>query len=315
MEGFGLSASQLLLVVLVGLFVTLQVDATSSSIHINGVAYRVRSSITRDVCIIGGGSSGTYAAIRLSDLGNTVLLVEQKDRLGGHTETYSDSITGLKYDMGVQVWHDLPIVKDYFSRLNVSLVKRTSGPLSTQYFDFQTGNAQPSNIPADLNAGLAAYGAQLAKYPYLEQGFDLPSPIPSDLLLPFGKFVEKYSLQSVAGFLYTFAQGLGDHLAQPTLYVFKNFGLDILRNLQIGFLTTETHNNNLLYDHAAVALGQDVLLNSEVIAVDRSTDSQNSSVLVSSPLGLTLIQCSKLIMAIPPKLDNLIGWDLSLLEL
>jgi NADPH-dependent glutamate synthase beta subunit-like oxidoreductase len=41
------------------------------------------SFLERDVCIIGGGSSGTYAAVRLQQLGKSVALIEQKPRLGG----------------------------------------------------------------------------------------------------------------------------------------------------------------------------------------------------------------------------------------
>ena len=32
-----------------------------------------------------------------------MLVVEQKGRLGGHTETYTDPMSGLKYDIGVEV--------------------------------------------------------------------------------------------------------------------------------------------------------------------------------------------------------------------
>lgn len=102
MAGLDTSAFQRILAVLVGLMVTLQVSA-SASVVLNGVEYKVGSSIARDVCIVGGGSSGTYAAVRLSDMGETVVVIEQKDRLGGHTETYTDPTTGFKYDIGVQV--------------------------------------------------------------------------------------------------------------------------------------------------------------------------------------------------------------------
>ena len=43
--------------------------------------------VEADVVIIGGGSSGTYAAVRLHDLGKSVIVVEQDDVLGGHTNT------------------------------------------------------------------------------------------------------------------------------------------------------------------------------------------------------------------------------------
>ena len=61
--------------------------------------------IRRDVCVIGGGSAGTYTAVRLGDLGRSVVVVEAKDRLGGHTETYHDPVTGGTVDIGVIVLH------------------------------------------------------------------------------------------------------------------------------------------------------------------------------------------------------------------
>ena len=39
--------------------------------------------LERDVCIIGGGSSGTYSAVRLQQMGLSVAVIEQKPRLGG----------------------------------------------------------------------------------------------------------------------------------------------------------------------------------------------------------------------------------------
>lgn len=41
--------------------------------------------IVRDVVVLGGGATGTFAALKLKDAGKSVLVVEQKDRLGGHT--------------------------------------------------------------------------------------------------------------------------------------------------------------------------------------------------------------------------------------
>lgn len=39
--------------------------------------------LQRDVCIIGGGASGTYAAVRLQQMGKSVALIEKQSRLGG----------------------------------------------------------------------------------------------------------------------------------------------------------------------------------------------------------------------------------------
>ncbi|TVY58817.1 Beta-cyclopiazonate dehydrogenase [Lachnellula cervina] len=297
-----LSASNLILTLLV----TLRVNA---SIVVNGNSYSFDNTITRDFAIIGGGSTGTYSAIRLKDLGNTVVVVEGKDRLGGHTETYHDPKTGGTIDYGVVIWHDLDIVRNYFARLNVSLITNSDANTASQYVDFQTGKPVSNYSAPDPSAALGIYAEQLAKYPYVELGFDLPYPVPDDLLLLFGDFVLKYGLQDLVAFLGDFAQGLGDILKQPTLYVFKNFGSDLIRNLQTGFLTTALHDNSLLYESASADLGQDVVLNSTILAVDRS-GSDGVKVVVKTPSGITLIKSRKLIFTIPPKVENLQGWDL-----
>jgi predicted NAD/FAD-binding protein len=51
------------------------------------------------------------------------MAVKAEDRLGGHTQTPIDPLTGGHVDYGVVVWHDLPVVRRYFVRMNMSLVK------------------------------------------------------------------------------------------------------------------------------------------------------------------------------------------------
>lgn len=38
--------------------------------------------IQKDFAIVGGGSSGTYSAIRLKEMGHDIVLIEAKDQLG-----------------------------------------------------------------------------------------------------------------------------------------------------------------------------------------------------------------------------------------
>jgi hypothetical protein len=271
--------------------------------------------ITRDVAIIGGGSTGTYAAIRLRDLGKSVVVVESNDRLGGHTHTYTDPGTGAMVDIGVVVWHELPLVRDYFARFDVPLEKASfdSPGMQSLYVDYRTGKVVDGYTPSDPSAALGAYAAQLAQYPYLEAGFDLPNPVPPDLLLPWRDFVKKYALDAAVGTIFNFGQGLGDILNQPTLYVMKNFGLDILRNLQVGFLTTSRHNNSELYEKARTELGRDALLGSRVVGTDRDAGGC-ASVVVNTPDGVKIIRARKILVTIPPKLDNLAGFDLDRTE-
>src|SRR3712207_1158099 len=83
--------------------------------------------IRRDVCVIGGGSAGTYAAVRLGDLGRSVVVVEKQDRLGGHTETYHDPETGGTVDIGVIVFENNPLVRAHFDRFGVALEPASFG--------------------------------------------------------------------------------------------------------------------------------------------------------------------------------------------
>ncbi|WP_020014648.1 FAD-dependent oxidoreductase [Promicromonospora sukumoe] len=274
---------------------------------------RGAGDIVRDVAVIGGGAAGTYAAVRLRELGQSVVVVEHNGRLGGHTQTYTDPATGGSVDIGVVVWHDQPLVRQWFERFDIPLQKASFGGGETLYADYRTGREAAGYTPPNPGAALALYGEQLARFPYLEHGFDLPDPVPADLLLPFGEFVRRYGLDAVVPTVFQFGQGLGDLLRQPTLYVMKNFGSDILRNLQTGFLTTSRRDNSELYEKARTELGDDVLLNSRVLSTDRD-GGRHAVVRVDTPAGRRTIRARKILVTIPPLLDNLDGFDLDGLE-
>ncbi|KAL1984986.1 hypothetical protein VTN96DRAFT_8439 [Rasamsonia emersonii] len=269
--------------------------------------------IIRDVAIIGGGSSGTYAAVRLHDSGKSVVVIEKEDVLGGHTQTYRDPTTNKTTDLGVVVFDNQQLVKDYLGRLDIPWKVAPPSLLGSDadavYVDVHTGEVINHTAP-DPGPGLAAYAAQLAKYPHLETGFFLPDPVPEDLVLPFGDFVAKYpNISSAVPTIFNFGQGLGDTLYQPTLYVLKLVSPDVVRDISIGWLTTANEANHEIYDKALALLGQDVLLRSRVISTDRSAN-DSVKVVVDTPSGNKTIQAKKLLVAIPQKLDNLIGFDL-----
>lgn len=184
--------------------------------------------IHRDVCVIGGGSAGTYAAVRLKQMGKTVALIEKEDLLGWQVNNYVDPASGKTIDYGVKVFNNVSVVTDYFGSLGVGLTEFTdyvSGQ-ETIYADLATASDVPARTippPGTLIDGLLRYQAQLDKYPYLEKGFDLPDPVPEDLLLPGGDFIDKYDFLSIVGLVYGLVGGPGIILAQPTLYVAKNF--------------------------------------------------------------------------------------------
>ena len=277
--------------------------------------WKAKDIITCDVVVIGGGASGTYSTIRLRDMNQSVVLIEQKDRLGGHTETFTDPTTQLKFDIGVRVWHDIDLVKNFFARFDVPLTQAsfaTPPGVVTDFVDFRTGALVPGFTPSDPTAALGAYAAQIAQYPYLEAGFDLPDPIPADLLLPFGDFVTKYNLAAAVGTISSFNQGIGDLLTTPTIYVIKLFGLSIIQGIQTGFLATERHDNSEIYQKAQAVLSTAnvLLLSSHVTATQRDSNDGYARLLVSTPSGPKLVKAKKIMLTIPPTIQNLAHFDL-----
>ncbi|EXJ86868.1 hypothetical protein A1O3_03822 [Capronia epimyces CBS 606.96] len=276
--------------------------------------------IHRDVAVIGGGASGAYGAVRLSQLGKSVVVVERKPVLGGHTETYTDPVSGNSTEMGVVAWYDTPTVKNFFASLNVGLkttdVQRAGfTTLTTIPVDFRTGELVTSIYEGNVTQGLLNYAAQVAKYPYLEDGFNLTYPVPADLLLPFGEFVKKYDIAGAIQVITVFANGIGRILDQLTLYVFKLVSLQAIVALQEGnYQSAVSGKNHEIYEAAQAKLGADALVNSQVLAVQRNATGSGVAVLVNTPTGVKLIKAKKLLLAIPPKLDNLAGFDLDATE-
>lgn len=72
-------------------------------------------------------------------------------------------------------------------------------------------------------------------------GFHLPDPVPDDLLMPLGVVISKYN---ISGMPQMMLHGYGNILQQPTLYVMKSFGLNMLWNLlEDGFFYTSNWNH------------------------------------------------------------------------
>jgi hypothetical protein len=288
---------------------------TAVTLASHALGHRPRPSrVRRDVCILGGGSSGTHAALRLRDLGSSVALVERTHRLGGHAQTYFDDASGVPINIGVVVFENVELVRDYFARLNVSAIPADfSGPPPLP-IDFSTGRLVEDYAPPDpaaAGAALYAYRQILAqKLPYLDDGFELPARVPEDLAMPFGRFVEKYSLQALFPTVFLFGQGLGDILAAPSIYVLKNFSAAVVDSiLGTGFLTVPA-GVSTIYDGAALELGSDVLYESKVLSVERGCRGQYPiSVKLSTPEGEVVVESKKLLVAFPPSPKGFASFD------
>ncbi|KAL5042442.1 hypothetical protein BDW71DRAFT_146693 [Aspergillus fruticulosus] len=260
--------------------------------------------IRRDVVIVGGGAAGTYAAIRLKDHGKSVVLVEKTDRLGGHAVTYEDPNTGGSVDYGVQVYDNNTIVRDFFSRLNTPLANLSFASFGRPvYADFEEG------MLLNLTAGTLGpdYIDELNKYPYLDNGFELPDPVPEDLLLPWFEYIDKYNLDlSTAVATLARPAVTGNLLNILAIYVFNNLNHLLLHEMSGAAVVNANRDNSQLYRNAVPELQPDLLLGSRVVAGQRRARKRDGvRLVVETPAGRRLIIAKQLIVGIPPVLDNM----------
>jgi NAD(P)-binding Rossmann-like domain len=269
--------------------------------------------IERDVCVIGGGSAGTYTAVRLSDLGQSVVVVERQDRLGGHCQTYTDPVTGLTTDIGVIIFPDLPIVRGYFGRFGIPLATAALGGGPASYADFRTGEVVSGYTPP-VPTALETFVGILQQYPYLAPGYYLPDPVPGALLQPWGDFVAANGLSSMVQLSAAYGQGLNEILRLPTLYILRLLGLTVVENiLADSFLTTPDNDNSALYQAATAFLGRDVLLSTTVVASQRGGN--GVWLFAVGPRGPVTIRARKIVITIPPLPSALAAFDLDAREL
>lgn len=160
--------------------------------------------ITRDVVILGAGASGTYAAVRLrEDYNKSIIIVETDDHIGGHTNTYIEPETRKPVDFGVLSYWDYGPAKAFFVRMDVETVPAPQDSNTVVYVDDKTARNLSSYITPgfpDVLQSVEVYGNESKKYSdmLLPGYWDFPSgdQIPSDLLLPFSEFAQKYGIQN-----------------------------------------------------------------------------------------------------------------------
>lgn len=294
----------------VGLGVSI-VDAVPRNLAARGSYPTIR----RDVVVIGGGSSGTYAAVKLKRMGKSVAVVEKLASFGGHTSTYHVPGSDITIDYGVQGYGDVDVIRDLFASFNISLDQI---PLSEtgfgipNYVDFRNGQPIP-----DFNffTSLAGFQAQSERYPYLSYSTRLPNPVPKDFLLPFRDFLAKYNLQNTTYNVFYNLEGFGDLLSQATLYVLKYLNQEYLAALHPdykGALVTTRRYNQELYERAQELLGKDALVSSHVLSATRSKSEVRID--VRTPSGSKTIIAKKLLIAMPPMTSNMEPFSLDTTE-
>ncbi|KAL2197733.1 fumarate reductase/succinate dehydrogenase flavoprotein-like protein [Corynascus similis CBS 632.67] len=282
-------------------------------------------TLVRDVAIIGGGASGAHAAVWLRDHGYSVVVVEKADQLGGHTNFYRDPVSGKDINVGVQAWMEYKDTLDFPKRMNVSTSgSMTFTPNTAQFIDYKTGKpVEGYTAPGegDMYPALQRYLDVIEQYEdmVLPGFFNFPEPseIPEDLLMPFGEFVAKYNLEAAVPQIWdATAQGLGDTMNVPTLWVIQASGLPMVRAL-LGTAAAAVPASGRLYDlYESIAdfLGSDVLYSSTVVSSKRYNDRnpQKDVILtVKSADGkMTCVEANRLLISIEPTPENMAPFDL-----
>lgn len=282
-----------------------------SAFAINDKEFAPEDVIIRDVCILGGGATGTYAAISLKDKGKSVLVVEHDKVIGGHAKTfYLDDDHYVDY--GVEGVFNNKLSRDYFNRLKVKYKVLLPSTFSTQHVNFRTGEqvSQPSGY---LKTAFSAvlYRIKIAKYKYLQDGlYSLPDPVPEELLRPFREFVETSGTHGALQLIFMFSHTVGNILETPLLYVLQLFGIPHINAfLRGGFIAPKSGMYDL-YKKASRILGSDVLYQSMVQESERS-EGGVKIVIKTNNGGRKLVKAKKLLVTFAPVLSNLEGFDLT----
>jgi len=283
------------------------------SSQINERSFTYEDLIERDVAIIGGGASGTYAAVQLHDLNKTIVLIERDDHLGGHVNTYRIPGTNTTIEYGVQTYMRYGNAEAFYKRMGVEI----AGPYSPRQseninVDVTNGKKLTTYTPPSADETSTALKRWLdftKKYSkILEPGlWDFPTPdaIPEELLLPFAEVAYKYNLEAAvprAAAIGNFGfRGIKDLL---TLYVVMGFAYPVAQATVEGSFFIPKGSNSLLYQKATELLNHNVILSSQVVDGERS-DSGVKLITRSEDGSLKLIKAKKLLISAPPSLENM----------
>jgi hypothetical protein len=292
----------------------------TTSAKIDKRAFAADRTITKDVAVIGGGASGTYASIRLrEDFNTSIILIEQRDHLGGHVDTYTIPGTNITIEYGVQSYIRYGGAENFFARLSVGITPNVQRRLTSVNVDIVTGKVLDGYTPPSLNdttEALQRWLALVEKYEsILEPGywnFPAPEAIPSDLLVPFGEFAKTHKLEAAVPRIMAVSNvGIGGVEDTLTIYVMQAFGAPITRGMLAAApngLFIPVGSNSLLYQRAYDLLKEDVLLSSFVKESERTEEGVR--LVVETPDGEYLIQAQRLLFTPPPSLaPNLAYYD------
>ncbi|KND93704.1 Beta-cyclopiazonate dehydrogenase [Tolypocladium ophioglossoides CBS 100239] len=276
-------------------------SSAASSSMFDQASYAAEHVITRDVAVLGGGATGIYAGVYLGDLNQSVVLIEKNDHLGGHTNTYIDPATGTPVDYGVQFYHNDSVTRAFHERLGVPLVGPSASNVSNLYVDVSKSAVVDNYTVSPIGPD---YIDEIHKYPYLDDGFLLPDKLPEDLLLTWPEYIRKHNVTKSAHATFQAPGPAGNPLKRLSLYLFNFVNSLVVSELSGHIVHNANGDNSEIFRKAQADIGAtNVLLSSTIVAGRRSH--QGIALVLSTPKGRRLIIAKQLVVAAPPRTDNL----------
>ncbi|EXL66823.1 hypothetical protein FOPG_17026 [Fusarium oxysporum f. sp. conglutinans race 2 54008] len=282
----------------------------------------IAKTVHVDVAVIGGGSSGIHAAINLKDAGARVAVIEKKDQIGGHAETYINPKTKVPANIGVVLFENTKTVQKYLSRLGVATARHNpfNATRPTKMYDFTLGVSVPAQNELEAAATKEAMAVAmqtysenvLSKYQWIDQGYHVPDPVPQELLLPFGQFAQQNNFSAILPLISQLNWYPGNITTIPTLYGIKKFGPGLLQAVSGEFLVAASGDTRSIYKAASAVLGKDTYLNSELVRVRRNKE--GAVVTIRQKRKTFSINAKKLVVAVPQTMENMKAFDLSKTE-
>lgn len=300
---------------------TLLLEISAASVIYDGRAAPSQQVINTDIAIIGGGSAGTYAAIRLrEDFNKSIVLIESRASLDGYVETYHLPETNITFDYGVQFYIRNEAATNFFARFDVALQPYSARPLNTINVDVETGKELKDYITPTEDATRDALNRWLtivSKYQdYLEPGywgFPQPANIPAELLIPFGGFAKSHDLDAaIPRIIEISGVGYGGIGNLITLHIMQAFGATITQQVLENQLVVPVGSSSPLYERALALLGKDVLLSSVVLEVNRTWTS--ATLRVKQGDTEYLINAKRILYTLPPKVSDMEAYHLDASE-
>jgi hypothetical protein len=265
--------------------------AAINDLSFDPALYAPKDVLRVDVAILGGGATGTYAAVALSDAGKSIAVIERSGNLGGQTDTYIDPVTGQAFDYGVQRYQLDNVTTSFLNRLGVKFDNSFPAPYNTTtYADFSTQKVW-SFTPGTNFTG---YIQQLQRFPWTVWTSNIPEPIPADLYTSMGDFIIEHNLQDVAFSVFTeYGAPLLDH---PPFSVLSETGLAAFGATLANTLRA-TGGNSQIYKSAQKVLGSRVLYNSTIASSQRSDS--GVCLVVKTGSDTKLIVAKRLLVTVP----------------